>query len=190
LAADPSSTSAAHPLSDLGFDPGWAAAGGAAAGAPPAGCPARPGAPGAADPDVPVGRVVRADRGHAMMHTRDAPVHAGCEPDAVAGDRVPPAGDGPVGAVPPRRTFADIEELAAGCRFDDCAHLRGPGCAVVQAVADGRLAVQRLESMRRLQRELAWLRGRYDARLRAQRRREWQQLARQLRERGNRPGHR
>ena len=86
------------------------------------------------------------------------------------------------------RTFADIEELAAGCRFGDCAHEAEPGCAVVRAVADGRLSPRRLESMRRLQRELAWLRARYDARLRAERRREWRQLARQMRERGNHHG--
>jgi ribosome biogenesis GTPase len=87
------------------------------------------------------------------------------------------------------RTFADVEELAAGCRFGDCTHVAEPGCAVVQAVAEGRLSALRLSSMRRLQRELAWLRGRYDARLRAERRREWQQLARRLRERGNRRRH-
>jgi ribosome biogenesis GTPase len=86
------------------------------------------------------------------------------------------------------RTFADIEDLAAGCRFGDCTHVTEPGCAVVRAVAEGRLPAQRLESMRKLQRELAWLRGRYDARLRAERRREWQQLARRLRERRNRHG--
>ena len=86
------------------------------------------------------------------------------------------------------RTFADIEDLAAGCRFADCTHRTEPGCAVVRAVAEGRLPAPRLESMRKLQRELAWLRGRYDARLRAERRREWQQLARRMQERGGPPG--
>ena len=35
-------------------------------------------------------------------------------------------------------TFADIAELAGGCRFRDCAHETEPGCAVVKAVATGR----------------------------------------------------
>ena len=346
------STPPTHPLADLGFDPGWAAAVATA-------CGDLPGA--AADP-ARFGRVVRVDRGHAMVHTGAGPVHVPCTLDIVTGDWVLLAGDGAVAAVLPRRTtvvrgagrkdaraqplaanvdvvlvlaalssppnlrrldrlltvawdsgaepvvvltkadltgtarseaaevaehapgvpvhavsvvdgrgldglrahlgpgrtvvllgvsgtgksslvnalagthlarvgairddgrgrhtttsrellvlprfgilidtpglrgvqlwdaeeglartFADIEELAAGCRFGDCTHRTEPGCAVVRAVADGRLSALRLDSMRRLQRELAWLRGRYDARLRAERRREWQQLARRLRERG------
>src|SRR5439155_21221172 len=30
--------------------------------------------------------------------------------------------------------FVDVEELAAGCRFSDCTHMREPGCAVLSAV--------------------------------------------------------
>jgi ribosome biogenesis GTPase len=36
--------------------------------------------------------------------------------------------------------FDDIEALAAGCRFRDCAHGREPGCAVRDAVSPDRLA--------------------------------------------------
>jgi ribosome biogenesis GTPase len=50
-------------------------------------------------------------------------------------------------------SFTDIDELAPGCRFRDCRHASEPGCAVVQAVADGDLASERLESWRSLQRE-------------------------------------
>jgi ribosome biogenesis GTPase len=35
--------------------------------------------------------------------------------------------------------FADVDELAAGCRFRDCRHLAEPGCAVVGRVDDDRL---------------------------------------------------
>jgi ribosome biogenesis GTPase len=38
------------------------------------------------------------------------------------------------------RVFADIEVLAADCRFADCAHDREPGCAVRDAVDPRRLA--------------------------------------------------
>jgi len=42
-------------------------------------------------------------------------------------------------------TFDDVEELAAGCRFRDCAHGSEPGCAVTAAVATGQLDAGRLE---------------------------------------------
>ncbi|MEV5508370.1 ribosome small subunit-dependent GTPase A [Streptomyces orinoci] len=69
------------------------------------------------------------------------------------------------------RTFAEIEELAAGCRFHDCAHESEPGCAVRAAVSDGALAERRLDSYRKLLRENRRLAARADARLRAELRR-------------------
>jgi ribosome biogenesis GTPase len=50
-------------------------------------------------------------------------------------------------------TFPDVEELAAGCRFRDCAHGTEPGCAVRAAVDEGALAADRLESWHELRRE-------------------------------------
>ena len=50
-------------------------------------------------------------------------------------------------------TFADIDDLAAGCRFGDCSHDREPGCAVTAAVAAGELAAERVEGWRALERE-------------------------------------
>jgi ribosome biogenesis GTPase len=52
------------------------------------------------------------------------------------------------------RTFADIEELAAGCRFANCTHASEPGCAVRAAIADGSLDERRYEHYVRLDREL------------------------------------
>lgn len=51
-------------------------------------------------------------------------------------------------------TFGDVEELAEGCRFSDCRHQGEPGCAVREAVERGDLPPERLESYRKLQREL------------------------------------
>ena len=62
--------------------------------------------------------------------------------------------------------FPDVVALAAGCRFGDCRHDGEPGCEVAAALGDGRLASQRLESWRRLQRELAWRARREAARRR------------------------
>ena len=46
--------------------------------------------------------------------------------------------------------FREMREPARHCRFTDCRHLREPGCAVQQAVADGRIAESRYASFRRI----------------------------------------
>ena len=53
------------------------------------------------------------------------------------------------------QVFDDIADLAVGCRFRDCAHQTEPGCAVLAAAADGELGAGRLDSYRKLERELA-----------------------------------
>ncbi len=75
-------------------------------------------------------------------------------------------------------TFADVEALAARCRFSDCAHQGEPGCAVAAALGDGTLPVRRFESWQRLQREQRWIASRTDARLRAERLKEWRRRTR------------
>lgn len=50
-------------------------------------------------------------------------------------------------------TFSDIEQLAESCRFRDCTHTSEPGCAVKQAVEEGTLSADRLESYIRLREE-------------------------------------
>ncbi|MGK5532186.1 ribosome small subunit-dependent GTPase A [Streptomyces sp. URMC 129] len=67
------------------------------------------------------------------------------------------------------QVFAEIEELAADCRFTDCAHASEPGCAVRAAIEAGELPERRLASYRKLLRENAWAAARTDARLRAER---------------------
>lgn len=47
-------------------------------------------------------------------------------------------------------TFAEIVDLAADCKFRNCAHLQEPGCAVQAAVAAGRLDEARLSRWRKL----------------------------------------
>lgn len=54
------------------------------------------------------------------------------------------------------RTFSDIEELAKNCKFRDCTHHNEPGCAVRQAIIDGRLSQSRLDSYLKLQREMSY----------------------------------
>jgi ribosome biogenesis GTPase / thiamine phosphate phosphatase len=52
-------------------------------------------------------------------------------------------------------TFPDIEELAATCRYGDCAHAEEPGCAVRGAAAAGDLDQARLDSFLGLRAEMA-----------------------------------
>ena len=49
--------------------------------------------------------------------------------------------------------FADIENLSRACKYADCTHTSEPGCAVLQALADGTLDPDRLASFRKLKNE-------------------------------------
>ena len=73
-------------------------------------------------------------------------------------------------------TFADIADLALQCRFSDCRHAGEPGCAVAAALADGRLAADRLEGHRKLEREAAHVARTTDPLLRAEERRKWKAI--------------
>lgn len=50
--------------------------------------------------------------------------------------------------------FADIDALARGCRFGDCAHAGEPGCAVRAALEDGSLDADRWRNYGKLRDEL------------------------------------
>jgi ribosome biogenesis GTPase len=56
-------------------------------------------------------------------------------------------------------TFDDVDALATGCRFSDCAHESEPGCAVRPSVTPERLA-----AWRKLSREQAWVEERRSSR--------------------------
>jgi ribosome biogenesis GTPase / thiamine phosphate phosphatase len=79
--------------------------------------------------------------------------------------------------------FEDIEALAAECRFRDCAHMREPDCAVLAAVDEGRLDLDRLRSWRKFQRELEAIAARTDRRLRIARKKRWKEIAAHARQR-------
>ena len=55
--------------------------------------------------------------------------------------------------IPKERLASDFIEFGpclGECRFQDCAHIREPGCAVRQAVEDGRIPDSRYRSYLRL----------------------------------------
>jgi ribosome biogenesis GTPase len=72
--------------------------------------------------------------------------------------------------------FADVEALAAGCRFRDCKHAGEPGCAVAEAVSQGDLSAARLESYRKLQLEQAHQNRQQDQRAQLEQKRRWKVL--------------
>lgn len=79
------------------------------------------------------------------------------------------------------RVFPDIEELAGSCRFADCAHAREPGCAVLAAVERGEVAVERLESYRKLLQESARVTRLRNARRPPEGKRKWKSRSKDAR---------
>ena len=77
------------------------------------------------------------------------------------------------------RTFPEITALLDQCRFADCSHRREPGCAVLAALADGRITEERLGSWRKLRRELDRLAARDDPALREHLRTEQRRVHRE-----------
>jgi ribosome biogenesis GTPase len=77
--------------------------------------------------------------------------------------------------------FADIDTLAADCRFTDCQHEAEPGCAVRAAVETGTLDPGRLESHRKLKRELRHFERKHDKRAQAEQRRAIKTVMRSVR---------
>ena len=66
------------------------------------------------------------------------------------------------------QSFEDVASLAGRCRFADCGHRTEPGCAVREALRSGSLPRERFESWQKLQRELARLERRLDAKARSE----------------------
>lgn len=80
-------------------------------------------------------------------------------------------------------SFADIAALAERCRFRDCAHAGEPGCAVEAAVASGELPAERLESYRKLVREIAAAERNRDPLLAGRTKARWKEIHRAMRAR-------
>ena len=78
--------------------------------------------------------------------------------------------------------FADIAELAAQCRFNDCSHVSEPDCAVQEALESGVLDPDRWTSYGKLQRELRSVEARSSKRVGRELKRRWRQRARETRQ--------
>jgi ribosome biogenesis GTPase / thiamine phosphate phosphatase len=80
------------------------------------------------------------------------------------------------------QTFADIDALAAQCRFVDCRHEGEPGCAVLAAVGAGELDGARLENRRKLLREQEFLQRKIDPEARQEHKELWKKMHRAQRQ--------
>jgi ribosome biogenesis GTPase / thiamine phosphate phosphatase len=80
------------------------------------------------------------------------------------------------------QAFADIDSLAARCRFGDCRHEAEPGCAVLAALSAGTLDAARVENRRKLLREQEFLRRKMDPEARQEQKEQWKQIHRAARQ--------
>lgn len=51
------------------------------------------------------------------------------------------------------KTFQDVEAFLGNCKFSNCTHTNEPGCAILEAIENGELSEERLESYLKLQNE-------------------------------------
>jgi ribosome biogenesis GTPase len=79
--------------------------------------------------------------------------------------------------------FSEIEAAAEHCKFRDCAHEAEPGCAVRAALEAGKIEAQRLDSWRKLRRELDYMAAKEDKVLESQKKKKWKEMSRALRRR-------
>jgi ribosome biogenesis GTPase / thiamine phosphate phosphatase len=74
-------------------------------------------------------------------------------------------------------TFTDVERVAQYCRFRDCQHEQEPGCAVQEAIREGKLDEMRLESYQKLQREVDYLASAQDQHAYLQEKARWKKIS-------------
>jgi ribosome biogenesis GTPase len=80
------------------------------------------------------------------------------------------------------QVFADIDALAAQCRFGDCRHEGEPGCAVQAALDAGIIDRGRFENRRKLMREQEFLRRKMDPEARLEQKEHWKKIHRAARQ--------
>jgi len=78
-------------------------------------------------------------------------------------------------------TFEDIRAFGEMCRFHDCRHGNEPGCAVQQALADGKLDSKRFQNYLKLQKEIDYLESRQSQRAQLNTKARWKIRSRQIR---------
>lgn len=78
-------------------------------------------------------------------------------------------------------TFADIEALATQCHFRNCQHQQEPGCAVQEAIEQGKLDASRWFNYQKLDRELNYLSRKQDQRAQLAEKAKWKKIHKAMR---------
>jgi ribosome biogenesis GTPase len=78
-----------------------------------------------------------------------------------------------------KNAFSDIEEYAKECRYRTCTHTNEPGCAVQEAVKEGKIGEGRLGNYHKLRKEIAYNLTKHDARFQNKRSRFWKTVSKQ-----------
>ncbi len=78
-------------------------------------------------------------------------------------------------------TFEDIETLAEECRFRDCQHGEEPGCAVQQALQEGKLNNSRFLSYQKLNKELDYLSQKQNQKVYLDTKKRWKTITKSMR---------
>jgi ribosome biogenesis GTPase / thiamine phosphate phosphatase len=79
-----------------------------------------------------------------------------------------------------KRTFTDISEIAMECRFKDCSHQGEPGCAVKEALTEGRIDRSRYENFLNMKNEILFLNSKMDVRSRLERKAKEKKLSKMI----------
>jgi ribosome biogenesis GTPase / thiamine phosphate phosphatase len=79
-------------------------------------------------------------------------------------------------------SFSDIEVLMENCRFRDCKHEKEPGCAVHIAIGNGELSKDRLNSYKKLLKELAYLDRKVDKKAQVDEKKHRKNITKQVRQ--------
>ena len=81
-------------------------------------------------------------------------------------------------------SFEDIVTLGADCRYRDCSHESEGGCAVLEAVANGKMTAKRLASYHDLQKELRFLEVRRNESAQRVQKKKWRAIHKEMRRSG------
>jgi ribosome biogenesis GTPase len=76
--------------------------------------------------------------------------------------------------------FEDVESLGLQCRFKDCSHENEPGCAVSEAIRNGSMPAARLESYKKLKKELRFIESKHNQSLRLAERKNEKNLSKAI----------
>lgn len=79
------------------------------------------------------------------------------------------------------QVFEEISEFGTHCRFKDCSHQNEPGCAVQEAIRNGDLDPQRLQSYLKLKKETSFLSDRQTMKASAVEKSRWKKISEQSR---------